>query len=119
MRVADRLIRKAGKRGGRAHVSKPGSPPKYHVKPGLKGNFMFDVSMKKGSVTVGPRAFGQAKRTVIPHAASGAELLELGGSFTNTRTKKRFHMKARPYMAPTFEKTLPFFKKMLYKIPLK
>ena len=122
MRTADRLIRKAGKSGGRAHISKPHSPPKWHVKPGLKGNFLFDVNERRGSVIIGPRKFKRAMRTVIPHAASGAEMLEVGGHFTFRKAKgkaRKAFVKPRPYMAPAFNKAIPRFLSLVANVPLK
>tara|TARA_Y100000817_G_scaffold44752_2_gene31157 strand:+ start:378 stop:839 length:462 start_codon:yes stop_codon:yes gene_type:complete len=114
-------IRKAGKQGGRAHVSKPGTPPKYHVKPGLKGNFYFNVNLKASAVQIGPgvQMNGGSKKIKV-HAASGAEMLEMGGSFTVLKTKKRAHVKPRPFMAPALEKKIkPIFLRNIQRIPLK
>lgn len=116
-RVADSLIKKEGKAGGKAHISKPGKPPKWHVRPGLKDNFLFDVNQKEQKVVVGPRSFKSSR--IIPHAASGAELLEFGGVFTVKKGGKRFRMRRRPFMQPTFKKMLPQFNKLLTKTPLK
>ena len=125
-KVIDRSIRKAGKRGGRAHTSKPGTPPKYHVKPGLKGNFYFNVDLKDASVAIGPGVqINGGSKNVVVHAASGAELLEFGGNITFKKTKKRkkevtAHVKARPFLRPALEdKIKPIFYRNIERYPLK
>lgn len=120
MKTADRMIKKPGKGKG-TQVSKPGKPPRYHVRPGLKGNMLFEVNEKDSSVRIGPRQFATSPQVQIA-AASGAELLEFGGKISQTNrrgeTKVGF-IEARPYMAPAFEKAVDFFYKKIVSVPLK
>ena len=119
-KATNRLIRKAGKKGGRAHVSKPGTPPKYHIKPGLKNRFYFNVNLKAASVQIGPGEQITKSKKITVHAKSGAELLEFGGHFTVNKTKKRAHVDARPFLRPALEKKItPIFYKNIERIPLK
>ena len=119
-KAVDRMIRKEGKEGGKAHVSKPGSPPKYHIKPGLKNRFYFNVNLNAATVQIGP---GQQKRKsnrITVHARSGAELLEFGGSFTVNKSRKKAHVDARPFLRPALEKKItPVFYRNIERIPLK
>ncbi len=119
-KAINRSIRKEGKEGGRAHVSKPGTPPKYHIKPGLKDRFYFNVNLKDATVQIGPGEQIRSSKKIAVHAASGAELLEFGGSFTVVKTKKTAHVDARPFLRPALEKKItPIFHKNIERIPLK
>jgi hypothetical protein len=119
-KAVNRMIRKQGKKGGRAHVSKPNTPPKYHIKPGLKDRFYFNVNLDDATVQVGPGVQKRSSNRITVHAKSGAELLEFGGHFTVNKTKKRAFVEPRPFLRPALEKKItPVFYRNIERIPLK
>lgn len=101
-RIARNSIRKIGKK---RKPSEPGNPPKSRT--GLLKDFIFFVYEQQAeNVLIGAARLNQTLGTA-PHA------LEVGGrSLTNrgTRRNKRIvsvNIKARPFMAPALQDSLP------------
>ena len=95
--VARRSLRRKGK------VSPPGSPPASHTKA-LKTSILFGVDRDRRSVVIGPvRLRG---RKSVAHLVP--PLLEYGGVTRSTKGRgKKMRYRARPFMGPAFQKSLP------------
>lgn len=102
-RTAKQSIRK-----GKA-ISVPGKPPKSHSGE-LKKLIFFSYEPRKQNVVIGPLLF---RSTKVKQSPLGLEALEYGGFITHKRKgtlglrSKRFRFRARPFMAPAFEKEHP------------
>jgi len=99
MKTARRLIRPGGK-GNK--VSAPNTPPRGHVKPGLRGSIFYALEKSSGGVVVGPVKFTRTGTKKI-------QALEYGGKSKIGRRATK--IKPRPFMGPAKEKALPDFIK--------
>lgn len=130
-KFVQRSMRKAGKRGGKAHTSKPGQPPRWHTKI-LRDRIAFSYDSSDQSVVIGPVALssnepdGPSNRKTIP------ELLEFGGTVRKRATKRRLKSgrvvkkpartltyKPRPYIAPAVPYAAKVMREKMTNIPLK
>lgn len=126
-REIQRSMRKAGKRGGSAHVSKPGSPPRYHTKL-LRNLIFFDYDKRKNEVIVGPQKINTPsdRNRQILGASTVPELLEKGGtvivSRINTKTKERYvqrlDYRPRPFIQPAVPKARKALADKMEKLKL-
>lgn len=87
--------------------SRPGESPRSHT--GLLKRFIFfSYDRERESVIIGPEKIAGRAGVDVPH------VLEYGGTAIARRglRTRRFRMKARPYMNPALEKTLPRLPQM-------
>lgn len=108
-KVELRIVRSRGRTTGRiTDVSLPGHPPYSRTKM-LKNSIRFDADMSSRSVIMGPVLLRVTKKV----AGKVPPLLEYGGTTQLLMGKqgsqrwKKAHYRARPFMGPAFEKTLP------------
>jgi len=94
--VSRRSIKSGGKRN---KTSKPGQPPRYHLKGALKDRILFGFNFRDGSVVVGP---------AVGRDPTIANALEFGGT-TKTRAKEggKISIEPRPFMGPALETVTP------------
>lgn len=85
----------------RRRRSRPGESPSSHNRA-LRNSILFDYDANTGDVIVGPTTYRNRKIAGV----TGAQALEFGGPFVDSKGR-RGYMRARPYMLPALEKSIP------------
>lgn len=84
----------------RKGASPPGKPPHNHTGL-LRNKIFFAYEPSRHAVIIGPERLDE----LTPDNRDALEMLEIGGTTTRTRGKRRRRVtyKARPFMRPAFE----------------